>query len=88
MNFIPVSLAPQEMTSNSTKHNFISICNEGGLVESFVGILLSINKHLAGWVSPTSNSSCFQPEAFYRTKGPKVAEEPRSLTGLHYTNIF
>lgn len=68
------------------KHNFISSSNERGLVqESFVGILLSTNRRFFGWASPNSNCCCFQTEASYRTKGPKLAEEPRffNWTTLH-----
>lgn len=53
--------------------------------ESFVGILLSTNRRFSGWASPNSNCCCFQTEASYRAKGPKLAEEPRlfNWTTLH-----
>lgn len=50
-----------------------------------MGILLSTNRRFSGWASPNSNCCCFQTEASYRTKGPKLAEEPRffNWTTLH-----
>lgn len=91
MKFIPGKHLPQYYFQQlqSTFHTtFFSAAVRDGSSKNNLGKFCfpqtSINLE---WCLPAAAPVVFSliQEAFYRTKGPKLAEELRSLIGLHYT---
>ena len=91
MNFIPGRLAPQhyfQQLQNTLHTTFFSAAVRDGWNKSnlwkfcFPQTSINLERYLS--IATPVVFRLIQ-EAFYRTKGPKLAEELTPLTGLHYT---